>query len=625
MKTYSLVSFLPVTGRTRINFFDCCAETFEIYKEQHEFERQKKIKHLGLISRVFDSSNHTRYEYLMLQCALVDMVDALNKGESQVALGSLKDGSNVYLGNGLLKAWFMLSNYGQCFNTFGDSKSLLLYLLQNRLEKAAFLKNIRDAHLRKWCRDVIDNYNYGKFNYVLAIYRLHKEYFRKPKKNLQLQMLKLLLLKENSHQGLVTNWHKLNRLRRVFKTIRDISIISIDGHYTHTSISVDMISAISSMSDSENAFSERFMSDALQPLLAMLNEEIYLDKDIIAMQRTYEVKSIAEIRLRACFEDSISDALTKGILEEVKSHRPFLRLKLPEEIQPESTLYEEFRNVKAAKRGCPSVELMLDQNFYQGHRYLDVLVNHDSLTHKEIGLIYYRISKLVSENLKYIVRSKGGRFLSFNRKVSAKLRDSGSTQALLDEVDDLLANEMIPIIYDGLESSVSPSYKEILYSVLKYVFLDKYNLDLEHQNSHYKSFDFRLEDLTTETFNENIELAKLKNSSDVDRVHEIEVLRKQIRGATNEFVYACIDRLLVLDMSANPDKRKYTDIDGVILFVGGDGAKLEIIEAKNTKNAVRDAKKDIKKTLIPALNKARIKGYRVAPLKGKGAKLVIKF
>ena len=625
MKTYSLVSYLPVTGRIRVNFYNCCADTYEIYQEQNEFERQKKIKHLGLVSRIFDSSNHTRYEYLMLQCALVDMVDALNKGESQVALGSIKDDRSEYLGNGLLKTWYMLSNFGQCFNTFGDSKSLLLYLLQNKAEKSKFLNIIKDVDLKKWCRAVIDDYEYRKFNYVLAIYRLYKEYFGKSKKTRQLQALKLLFLKEDDYPKLVRNWPKLNRLRRVFETIRDISIISIDGHYTHTSISVDIVSAISSMSDSEHAYSEKFMSDALQPLLAILNEEIYLDESIIAMQRTYEVKALDNIKSKANFETSINDAITLGILDDIKSHSPFLRLNYPRDIQPDSTLYKEFRSVQIAKRGCPNIEVTLDQNFYQGHRYLDVLVDHDSLSREEIGTIFFRISNLVSDNLKYIVRKKAEKFLSFNRKVSKKLRDAGTSQQLLDEVDGILAHEMIPLVLDGLESSVSPAYKAILYSVLRYVFNDRYNLDLEHHNSSYKSFDFRLENLATTQFNENIELAKARNAADPDRVHEIEVLRKQIRGESDNFVYVCIDRLLVLDMTANPDKRKYTDIDGVVLFVNSREARLEIIEAKNTKNAVRDAKKDINKTLIPALNKGRIKGYKVAPLKGKGAKLVIKF
>ena len=33
----------------------------------NEFERQKQIRHLGLISNVFENGSHTRYEYLMLQ------------------------------------------------------------------------------------------------------------------------------------------------------------------------------------------------------------------------------------------------------------------------------------------------------------------------------------------------------------------------------------------------------------------------------------------------------------------------------------------------------------------------------------------------------------------------------
>lgn len=626
METYSLVSYLPIIGKIRTNFFNCSAKTFEIYQEQNEFERQKEIKHLGLISRVFDSSNHTRYEYLMLECALVDMVDSLNKGESQVALGTLKTSNYNYLGNALLKTWFMLLNYGQCKNTYGDSKSLLLHALSNKTFKSELLNTIKDLSLRSCCKRIIEEYDYRRFNYVIAIYRLYKDYFHKQKKTLQLNAIKLLLLDESNFPDLVKNWPKLYRLRRVFFTIRDISMISIDGHYTHTSISVDIISAVSSMADYEHAYNENYISDAFKPLLSILNEEIYLDKKIIAIQRTYEIKAIEEIKKIVHLKDVINKGINQGLVTEpLKPLISFLRLKLSKETRSDDSIYTEFRNIQLAKKGCKYIELTFDQNHYQKHRYLDILVDEKNVTRREIGLIYYRLSKLVVDWLHHLIRNNGSQLLAFNKKVRKLLQDAEIDAEVLSNVTELAKNEITPIIVDGLQTSVNPAYKALLYSVLTYLFQDKYKIDLEHSNSHYKAFDFCFEKDISEQFNQNIEKAKEMNSMDSDRVHEIDVLKKQIRRGKNYYIYVCLDRLLILDMSANPDKRKYTDLDGVILFVSEQETRLEIIEAKNTLKPVRDAKKDISKKLLPALNKHRITGYRIKPLKDKGAKLVIKF
>jgi hypothetical protein len=382
------------------------------------------------------------------------------------------------------------------------------------------------------------------------------------------------------------------------------------------------------MYDSEHAYNENFISESLKPLLSILNEEIYLDKNVVALQRAYEVKALEVIRAKANFDESVTDALTIGLIDQIVPFKPFFRLKLAIELTPTSTIYDELRRVQLAGKSCPNIELTIDQNFFQGHRYLDVLANFDKLTRKEIGDIYFKISDLVGLYLSYTVNKNGERFNLIRDTLNEKIKQIGGNEALIADVHKLWRNEMFPLFIDGLDRHVAPSYKAILYSVLKYVFQDKFNIDLEHINSSYKSFDFRIESYTTNSFNENFEQALEKNKSDVDRVHEIEVLRKQIRGLDgkeNNYVYACIDRLLVLDITASPEKRKYTDLDGVILFVGKDESRLEIIEAKNTKNPIRDAKKDLNSKLIPALDSKRIKGYKIAPLKGKGAKLVIKF
>jgi len=167
MKSYRKRITLPSFGNVSVNFYCCSAELYEVYEKLNEFERQKKINHLGLISTEIDGATHTRYEYLMLQCALSDILDKLHKGVA--AQGTLKVDGTPYQGNGLLKCWFMLSNLGHLKNTYGDEKSLIQYALKRRGFRTRLLSPIRSVPLKEWCEDIIDNFKYHKFHYVIKL------------------------------------------------------------------------------------------------------------------------------------------------------------------------------------------------------------------------------------------------------------------------------------------------------------------------------------------------------------------------------------------------------------------------------------------------------------------------
>ena len=174
MSTYRKRITLPSFGNVSINFYGCSSTMFEVYEQLNEFERQKKINHLGLISNVIDGAKHTRYEYLMLQCALADILDKLYKGVA-TSQGTLKVDGFPMQGNALLKTWFMLSNLGHLRNTYGDEKTLIQYAIGRTGFRSRLLYPIRSELLKKWCEDVIDNFQYHKFHFVVAIYRIYKD------------------------------------------------------------------------------------------------------------------------------------------------------------------------------------------------------------------------------------------------------------------------------------------------------------------------------------------------------------------------------------------------------------------------------------------------------------------
>lgn len=164
---------LSLIGNVRVNFYGFAYEIVKIYDKQQEFERQKRIKHLGVISEVIDSSHHTRYEYLLLQCFLVDVIENTYKGTPN-AIGSLKIDGKEYFGNSIIKSWFLLSNFGHTFNTFGDEKALLLFNYKRKGFRNKLISDIEDEELKSYANQVIDSFDYPSFHHVLSVWRIYK-------------------------------------------------------------------------------------------------------------------------------------------------------------------------------------------------------------------------------------------------------------------------------------------------------------------------------------------------------------------------------------------------------------------------------------------------------------------
>ena len=158
---------MPSLGRVSINFYDAAQSSFDLYESTNEFSRQKCIKQLGLIAEVIEGASHTRYEYLMMQCALADILDNLHKGAS-AAQGSISLDGNKITGNSLIKSWFMLSNFGHAKNTYGDEKSLHLFLKKRPGFRSCLLAPIKDEKLRNWCGSILDEFYYHKFHFVVV-------------------------------------------------------------------------------------------------------------------------------------------------------------------------------------------------------------------------------------------------------------------------------------------------------------------------------------------------------------------------------------------------------------------------------------------------------------------------
>ncbi|WP_320939758.1 hypothetical protein [Lysinibacillus capsici] len=122
MQSDTLKVTVPLLGLMNINFFNVAYKMLGIYEELEEINRQKSMRHLGLISTVFDNVSHSRWDYLMLQCGITELVKKMHAGTEYFALGTIKINGKEYDGESIIKTWFMFSNFGHLKNTLEMKK-----------------------------------------------------------------------------------------------------------------------------------------------------------------------------------------------------------------------------------------------------------------------------------------------------------------------------------------------------------------------------------------------------------------------------------------------------------------------------------------------------------------------
>ena len=125
---------LPALGGYTVPFFEESEEVLEFLGDK-EIRRLDRVQHLGIAAKVFTGVNHSRLEYVLLQCAVINMLPRFHKGHEQFALSGsvLIPGQTVRISSGeeLLKCWALLGNAGHAQYTYGVERSLLNWARKN--------------------------------------------------------------------------------------------------------------------------------------------------------------------------------------------------------------------------------------------------------------------------------------------------------------------------------------------------------------------------------------------------------------------------------------------------------------------------------------------------------------
>ena len=610
---------IPILGRVSVNLVDLASRIFEIYLSQNEIERQRKTPHLGLISKAFKGITHSRYDYLILQLVVSELVENNFKGTTS-AQGNIKINGKSYFGNDIIKSWCLLSNFGHCLNTIGDEKTILLKAIQNKRFKTYLISSIKDDDLKKWGEEIIDNFNYVEFHHLLAIRRIYKSLPRRVVfKNEIISVYKLLLLDSNSTK-MISNSLQVEQLKSIYRNIRNLCIISLDTRNSSLPISIDILNTVLSLGFYENRHQETKRSELFNPLLSLLYDELYLHPKCQTYQRSYEVSATATLPI--VFNDIVEKAIKEGLTDPEScelSH--FLRSELHEDYIERIDLKGAIRNVLTVKREIPDVEASMDYNPFSKVRVMDFYTKKNSFTPKMLPKFLSNIEGILEKQITATVNN----YIHKNRALINGVKD-GMQKANLsvidsDEIFNSLRDQIFMESWEIVQSQNIPTYRDILWAVLRFYIKDQYYFDIDHHVSKtHNFFGVRLKN-GIDLLNNQIESAIIENTN-LDRVHELKQLQRSTKKTFNGTTIACLSRITVYDYSKAPDKRKVTDIDALVLKFNSENVILEIHESKNTKKSFLEAKKDLKNKFVQVLN-SNSSGYQIREVKNFGAKIVI--
>ena len=621
--TYSKKINLSFIGNIRINFYGISSELIKIYDKELEFERQKSMKHLGVVADVIESSNHSRYEYLMLQCFLIDVIENTYKGTPN-AIGSIKIDDKEYYGNSLIKTWFLLSNFGHTFKTIGDEKSLLLFTNERKGFKSELINNIDDNELKDYAERVIDSFDYPNFHHILTLWRINKKVKSIPKKKEIIKVYKLFLLSKVNNK---VNKTKLQLLKHLADYAREIAIISIDGHNTHIPFTINPLSTLMSVDVYESKLKNKNVFSILDPLISVLINEIYLNKDVLTKQKEYELNSINSIKSlpakKKYYREILKKAFKKGLKENDHINLThFFRFVIQQKKIERETIFNEYRSIQTVKRNCNYVEASLDFNPKTNEKIYDFYIDK-KFKNTQLPIFIFNICQLLENQIQNTIKNELKQYEKLISGLNKELKQKISSQP---EIDETIQNSLDFLSSDVLEKineQILPAFRALLSSIITYFLDSKYTFEINDTNVPYNLVGIQLNYVTFNNINTNIEKA-LDFEENENRKLEIKQIKKIVPKDYNGFIICSMCRIDIYDFSKPPSERIITDIDSVIVKISKSNLIIEFNETKNEKrNRENAAKKDLNDKFIKILNK-NAKGYRNTPVKGFGAKIRLK-
>jgi len=621
---------LPALGTYTVPFYKESAKILTLLGDK-ELSRLSKIAHLGTAATVFTGINHSRLEYMLLQCAIVNLLPKFNLGTEQFAIsGKVKlAGGNYQFSSGeeLLKCWSIFSNTGHTQYTYGVERSLFSYLRRNKDSQKFFLSMIRQFELKKWSEKVIESYQDSNFHWILSILRISQYLpLGNRDKGLFTQCLRNLLLPlENLDFQSHNDRYKMYRLRKIFEQIRLLSLVTLDSYYSHHPVRYQISTAIM---DLENLFldQETGFESLLIQTASWLADELYMHPSSAATLRYYEMQSAQKFNkyyekfFKSVdeFKGFMSNFMNNGFGQPSTDHlKGFLRISLSDQ---QATIFNEkdtydIRNLLEKQITKPrKTRISVLRNPFSKVLHIDLFYDYYDSRPRDIGQLCCGFYKWFILAIK--VHADASFKSSFPKEITKdfpkRFKDEFRLMVLrqsMDEFQDIFSQILRSVIKYLIPEGITGSIVEFIpSSKLKQPFLVRLkDGDLQFDN-------------TKITLENSIIDNPFKLH--VDRLQELKTIKHVLKYSRFPLLIVCADKFIL----RNSEGKHVAEWDGIILEISQQNACLNIIEAKN-KGTDHQNEKEAFEQLAKCRDFIRLKHKRIETnrvrIPALGAKLKI--
>lgn len=399
---------LPVLGAFRVHLHREAAMVLDFFGPA-ELERLGRVPHLGVAASVYPGINHTRLEYVLLQCAVTQLVAKQYKDDARMAVSAKVQisGRKVTLSSGeeLLKSWAILGNVGHPKWTYGTERGLFEAARSDPSMRSWLLSGCSGPDLRRWAEGVFTRFHDAHFKTILSLLRIRVQTPRDPRKGLLRALIRNRYLPLSQLSDLTASGReKLARLRMLCDNIRLISMVLLDAHYSHSPLRLHLLPAIQQLAESSATTNgaESFMR-LLRSTAGWLAEEVYLHPRAVAAIRAYEVRAEKDAlkRFRSIgtdagrrsrmlgeiMQDGFGQPRTGGIspLVRLSFQAPSRTLLGPEDRARTSRVLSD----TIAEKGTL---ISIEHNGFKDETYLDVLYRRRAADIGPVGRTYARLA-----------------------------------------------------------------------------------------------------------------------------------------------------------------------------------------------------------------------------------------
>jgi hypothetical protein len=267
---------IPRLGNLTATLYPAADIAYRVLESGQHLTRMKANPQLGVIRNVYEGAHHTRWEYVVTQLFLIDL---LKKEPSVSGLGLSNNEPRIrgleVSGADILQVWVLLLNAGHLYGTFATERALLIRLKKDRKLARIFLSGLpHDDDVKSFFEETLHLEDAYRVHELISFFLLER-LKRRFKKNIQLLVDILKQFKFDPKAGV----ERRRRLKLLFRRIRQVSYLFLDSQYGPVPISFELGTTLFDFKEhAKELFSstESPLVRALDSFNDLLSENFYL-------------------------------------------------------------------------------------------------------------------------------------------------------------------------------------------------------------------------------------------------------------------------------------------------------------------------------------------------------------